>query len=90
MFLSFCTIFSSTRSEYTKLNVQYKPINLGQGFSDAPPPPFVREALLATLNNPNYELNQYTRGAVSESIIFIVNFVPIQQQIYAYVYTVYR
>ena len=46
--------------------MQYKPINLGQGYSDAPPPPFVREALVATVNNPDYSLNQYTRGAVSD------------------------
>lgn len=39
---------------------------MGGGYSDAPPPPFVREALIATVNNPDYSLNQYTRGAVSE------------------------
>lgn len=67
----FLLSISNKRSEYTKLNVQYKPVNLGQGFSDAPPPPFVREALIATVTNPNYALNQYTRGAVSEIRLFI-------------------
>lgn len=48
------------------MDKKYNPVNLGQGFSDAPPPPFVRDALLATINNPDYStLNQYARAAVS-------------------------
>lgn len=53
------------RNEYTELGIKYKPINLGQGFSDGPVPQYIIDALAATLNNPNYLLNQYTRGFVS-------------------------
>lgn len=66
-------IFIQYRSVYTKLNVEYKPVNLGQGYSDAAPPPFVRDALIATVTNPNYGLNQYTRGAVSDSDLYYNN-----------------
>lgn len=54
----------SNRSEFTALDKKYNPVNMGQGFSDAPPPQFVRDALNATINNPNYLLNQYARAAV--------------------------
>lgn len=51
-------------SEFTALDKKYNPVNMGQGFSDAPPPQFVHDALNATINNPNYLLNQYARAAV--------------------------
>lgn len=50
----------------------YKPINLGQGFSDAPVPQYIVDALTTTLNNPNYLLHQYTRGFVSNLLLLVL------------------
>lgn len=63
----FRKIPSNVWSEFTALDKKYNPVNMGQGFSDAPPPQFAQDALNATVNNPNYLLNQYARAAVSFS-----------------------
>lgn len=56
---------NSTQSvwvEYIQLALQYKPLNLGQGFSDYPVPSYITDALAASATNANPLLNQYTRG----------------------------
>lgn len=52
--------------------MRYNSINLGQGYSDAPVPQYIVDALTTTLNNPNYLLNQYTRGFVSSLLLFML------------------
>ncbi|XP_055696283.1 kynurenine aminotransferase isoform X1 [Lutzomyia longipalpis] len=47
--------------EYIQLALQHKPLNLGQGFPDYPPPSYVMEAL-QTAASSNPMLMQYTRG----------------------------
>lgn len=51
--------------EYIQLALQYKPLNLGQGFPDYYAPKNVTDALAATANSDNPLLQQYTRGFVS-------------------------
>lgn len=46
--------------EYIQLALDYKPLNLGQGFPDYPPPKYVTDALTEVASNRN--LHQYTRG----------------------------
>ncbi|XP_014482843.1 PREDICTED: kynurenine--oxoglutarate transaminase 3 isoform X2 [Dinoponera quadriceps] len=48
--------------EYIQLALQYKPLNLGQGFPDYYAPKNVTNALAATANSDNPLLQQYTRG----------------------------
>ncbi|XP_011135040.1 kynurenine--oxoglutarate transaminase 3 isoform X2 [Harpegnathos saltator] len=48
--------------EYIQLALQYKPLNLGQGFPDYYAPKNVTDALVATANSDNPLLQQYTRG----------------------------
>lgn len=48
--------------EYIQLALDYKPLNLGQGFPDYPPPSYVTEALADVANGSNCLLHQYTRG----------------------------
>lgn len=48
--------------EYIQLALQYKPLNLGQGFPDYHIPDNVRNALAAAATSDNPLLNQYTRG----------------------------
>ncbi|XP_054156667.1 kynurenine aminotransferase-like isoform X2 [Oppia nitens] len=49
--------------EFIQLAIDYKPLNLGQGFPDFAAPRHVCTALSeATLNDDNVLLNQYTRG----------------------------
>lgn len=48
--------------EYIQLASQYKPLNLGQGFTDYPVPEFIRKALAEAATSPNPLMNQYTRG----------------------------
>lgn len=48
--------------EYIQLASQYKPLNLGQGFTDYPVPEFIRKALADAATSPNPLMNQYTRG----------------------------
>lgn len=52
------------RVEYIQLALDYKPLNLGQGFPDFPPPSYVPEALAAVAKDENAMLHQYTRGYV--------------------------
>ena len=53
------------RVEYIQLSLQYKPLNLGQGFPDFHAPESVRKALANITLGDNPLLNQYTRGFVS-------------------------
>ncbi|KAL1505684.1 hypothetical protein ABEB36_005190 [Hypothenemus hampei] len=46
--------------EYIQLALDHKPLNLGQGFPDYPPPKYVTDALIEVASNRN--LHQYTRG----------------------------
>lgn len=48
--------------EYIQLALEYKPLNLGQGFPDYPPPKYVTDALSAVATGDNYMVHQYTRG----------------------------
>lgn len=45
--------------------MQYKPLNLGQGFPDELPPSYVTDALADIAKSDNPMLQQYTRGYVS-------------------------
>jgi len=53
------------RVEYIQLALQYKPLNLGQGFPDYYAPENVTNALAAIAKSENPLLQQYTRGFVS-------------------------
>ena len=50
--------------EFIQRALDYKPVNLGQGFPDFPPPDCERKALTEAVTGPNFGLNQYTRGFV--------------------------
>ncbi|OCT57938.1 hypothetical protein XELAEV_18002809mg [Xenopus laevis] len=49
------------RVDLVSLAAQYKPVNLGQGFPDFPPPAFLREAFVRAITEEPL-LNQYTRA----------------------------
>ena len=52
--------------EFIQLALDYKPVNLGQGFPDFEPPECVTKALANAVTGENrVALNQYTRGFVS-------------------------
>lgn len=51
--------------EYIQLALDYKPVNLGQGFPDFAAPDYVTKALSEVATGENVLLNQYTRGFVS-------------------------
>lgn len=53
------------RNEYIALAMEYKPLNLGQGFPDDAAPEYVTDALAAIAKDENPLLQQYTRGFVS-------------------------
>ncbi|XP_054712521.1 kynurenine aminotransferase-like isoform X2 [Uloborus diversus] len=48
--------------EFIQLALDYKPVNLGQGFPDFAAPEHVAKALSDATTGPNVLLNQYTRG----------------------------
>ncbi|GFR10602.1 kynurenine--oxoglutarate transaminase 3 [Trichonephila clavata] len=48
--------------EFIQLALDYKPVNLGQGFPDFAAPDHVSKALSQAAVSPNVLLNQYTRG----------------------------
>lgn len=48
--------------EFIQLALDYKPVNLGQGFPDFAAPEHVAKALSEAAIGPNVLLNQYTRG----------------------------
>ncbi|XP_046910484.1 kynurenine aminotransferase isoform X2 [Dermatophagoides farinae] len=52
----------SVWNDFVKLAIQYKPINLGQGFPDFAAPEVVTQALAQATTSDNIFLNQYTRG----------------------------
>eukprot|EP00127_Corallochytrium_limacisporum_P006234 Clim_evm10s222 gene=Clim_evmTU10s222 len=55
--------------EFTPMSVQYKSVNLGQGFPDWPSPPFVIEAAHEALNAGH---NQYARSAGALPLVKIL------------------
>ncbi|XP_073836333.1 kynurenine aminotransferase isoform X1 [Musca autumnalis] len=52
----------SVWNEYIALAMEYKPLNLGQGFPDDAAPEYVTKALAEIANDENPLLQQYTRG----------------------------
>lgn len=60
------------RVEYIQLALDYKPLNLGQGFPDFAAPEYVTKALSEVATGENVLLNQYTRGFVSS--VFLILF----------------
>ncbi|XP_023015012.2 kynurenine aminotransferase [Leptinotarsa decemlineata] len=52
----------SVWNEYAQLAADYKPINLGQGFPDFPPPKYIMQTLSEVSGGENYMIHQYTRG----------------------------
>ncbi|XP_018576405.1 kynurenine--oxoglutarate transaminase 3 [Anoplophora glabripennis] len=52
----------SVWNEYIQLSLEYKPLNLGQGFPDFPPPKYVTDALSQVATGDNCMVHQYTRG----------------------------
>ena len=52
------------RVEYIQLALEHKPLNLGQGFPDYPPPRYVTDTLAEVANSDNCLIHQYTRGFV--------------------------
>lgn len=52
----------SVWTEYIQLAAEYKPLNLGQGFTDYAVPAFIRDALAEAATSSNPLMNQYTRG----------------------------
>ncbi|KAG5872517.1 hypothetical protein JTB14_026883 [Gonioctena quinquepunctata] len=52
----------SVWNEYAQLAAVHKPINLGQGFPDFPPPKYIMETLSEVAGGKNYMIHQYTRG----------------------------
>lgn len=57
-------MFCLVRVEYIQLGLQYKPLNLGQGFPDYYAPENVTNALAAVAKSDNPLMQQYTRGFV--------------------------
>jgi len=60
-------LFCLVRVEYIQLGLQYKPLNLGQGFPDYHAPKNVTNALIAAAKSDNPLMQQYTRGFVSNT-----------------------
>jgi hypothetical protein len=50
--------------------LEYKPVNLGQGFPDFAAPDYVRKALDDVVTGPDVLLHQYTRGFVRSLVLF--------------------
>ena len=48
--------------EFSKLAVESKSLNLGQGFPDFMPPKYMQDALLTVASSDSPFMNQYTRG----------------------------
>ncbi|XP_029468831.1 kynurenine--oxoglutarate transaminase 1 isoform X2 [Rhinatrema bivittatum] len=48
--------------EFVNLAAKYKTVNLGQGFPDFSPPPFVKEAFVRAVSGEQPMLNQYTHA----------------------------
>lgn len=63
------------RVEYIQLALQYKPLNLGQGFPDYYAPENVTNALAAIAKSDNPLLQQYTRGFVSIYLLILLRIV---------------
>ena len=57
------------RNEYIALAMQYKPLNLGQGFPDDAAPEYVTKALADIAQDENPLLHQYTRGFVCHFLL---------------------
>ena len=57
-------MFCANRVEFTQLAADYKAVNLGQGFPDFSPPPFMQEAFREAVSG-GPAMHQYTRAFVS-------------------------
>ncbi|XP_027199108.1 kynurenine aminotransferase isoform X2 [Dermatophagoides pteronyssinus] len=55
-------VTESVWNDFVKLAIEYKPLNLGQGFPDFAAPEVVTHALAQATTSDNVFLNQYTRG----------------------------
>lgn len=55
--------------EYAQIALEYKPLNLGQGFPDFAAPDYVTKALSSIASGDNVLLHQYTRGFVSNFLL---------------------
>lgn len=55
-------ITTSVWNEYAKMCAEYKPVNLGQGFTDYPVPKYITNILTQVAADDNFLLHQYTRG----------------------------
>lgn len=63
---SFLNEFQLFRTQYGDLDRKYRPVNLGQGFSDYPTTHHITDALAIAAKSPNCLLNQYAREGVSQ------------------------
>ncbi|CAG9863975.1 unnamed protein product [Phyllotreta striolata] len=52
----------SVWTEFIQMAIDYKPLNLGQGFPDYPPPEYITDTLAQVAVDPNPLLHQFTRG----------------------------
>ncbi|KAH1021879.1 hypothetical protein HUJ04_011363 [Dendroctonus ponderosae] len=59
------TTASKPEKHFYRLAMEYKPLNLGQGFPDYPPPEYITDALMQVASDGN--LHQYTRGYMFHS-----------------------
>lgn len=62
-----CGSLSISRIEFGRLALENKPVNLGQGFPDMPPPESVAKPLReAVIKGGDFMIHQYARGFVSK------------------------
>lgn len=65
-----CILCLFNRNEYTALGIKYQPLSLAHGFPDFLGPKYITDALISSVGNPDYMLNQYTRGFVNYFTVY--------------------